>query len=66
MGIENHMVALPQPELDREYSCDHEEWSIVEIGDRNEEYIVFKIICDICGHEGYRSYEMKFYDMVWD
>ena len=66
MGIENHMVALPQPELDREPRCNHEEWSIVEISDWNEEYIVFTIVCDICGHAGNRSYDMKFYDMVWD
>ena len=65
MGIENHVVVGPD-EFDYEPKCDHEEWSIVEIEDRSEEHIDFKIRCDICGHEGYRSYEMKFHDMVWD
>ena len=64
--IENHMVALPQPELDYEPECDCEEWSIVKIEDINEDYVDFRIVCDNCNKEGYRSYEMKFIDMVWD
>jgi hypothetical protein len=64
--IENHMVALSQPELEYEPKCDCKEWSIVKIEDFNEDYVDFKIVCDICNKEGYRSYELKFIDMVWD
>jgi|10_taG_2_1085330.scaffolds.fasta_scaffold123235_3 hypothetical protein len=67
--IENHMVAQSQPELDREYPCNHDEWTVVEIEDTygwSEDYIDFKIVCDSCGKDGYRSYNMKFIDVEWD
>ena len=64
--IENPMVALPQPELEYEPECDHEEWSIVEIADFNEDYVDFAIVCDNCNKAGYRSSELKFIDMLWD
>ena len=58
--IENHMVALPQPELEYEPKCDHSNIQHIAVecyGDGT--HIDFKIRCCDCGAEGYRLYTIK-------
>ena len=58
--IENHMVALPQPELEHEPKCDHSNIQHLNVecfGDGT--YIDFRIRCCDCGAEGYRLYTIK-------
>ena len=58
--IENHMVALPQPELEHEPECDHSDIQHLNVecfGDGT--YIDFRIRCCDCGAEGYRLYTIK-------
>lgn len=66
-GIENHMVALPQPELDYEPTCNHEYYDIVNIHDYDESKITFHIKCKECWHEGYVEAKIHDYDEPeWD
>ena len=58
--IENHMVSLPQPELDEEVKCDNSDihnTSIECYGDGS--HISFVIECCICGAEGTRTYAIR-------
>lgn len=66
--IENHMVALPQPELDYEVKCNHRFTPhIEEILDYDECSIVFKVKCQECGVEGTAEGEIKLlHDVDWD
>tara|TARA_R100000005_G_C4798436_1_gene91415 strand:- start:245 stop:469 length:225 start_codon:yes stop_codon:yes gene_type:complete len=51
----NHMVDLPQPELDTEEECDYacEEYDIIGIQDYNEFTIVYEVQCVDCHRVGY-------------
>ena len=65
--IENHMVALPQPELDHEPECDHYDIQHREVecyGDGT--HITFRVTCCICGAEGHREYDIKAYTTYFD
>ena len=59
-------MVVGSDEFDRVGKCDHEEWSIGEVCDFHENHVIFKVVCEICGEEGYRSYDMKFHEMWWD
>jgi len=59
--IENHMVSLPQPELDEEVKCDHSDIHHTGIEDiySDGSHISFVIECCICGAEGTRTYAIS-------
>ncbi len=59
-GIENHMVALPQPELDCEPKCYHEYgYDVIDIQDYDESCITFIIKCQSCGRTGFVEGSIK-------
>jgi hypothetical protein len=60
--IENHMVSLPQPELDEEVKCDHSDIHHISVecyGDGTT--ISFAVECCICGAIGTRTYDINYY-----
>jgi hypothetical protein len=66
--VENHMVALPQPELDHEERCDCSfDYDIIDIHDYDEETITFEVKCRDCNKRGYVEGSIKLdYDVEWD
>ena len=66
--VENHMVALPQPELDHEEKCDHSyPYDILDVHDYDESTITFEVKCPDCGKIGYVEGSIKLdYDVEWD
>ena len=67
-GIENHMVALPQPELDCEPKCYHEHYDVVSVHDYDEANITFNIKCQDCGKTGFVEAKIlaKYDEPEWD
>ena len=64
--VENHMVALPQPELDKEAKCNHEFYNVISIQDWDESSIWFEIQCQDCGKIGYANGSITLEEMEWD
>jgi len=67
--IENHMVALPQPELDHEERCDHAYgFEILGVHDYDESTIVFEVKCVDCDKVGYieGSINLRDSEVEWD
>jgi hypothetical protein len=71
----NHMVDLPQPELDYEEECEHVDYDILGVHDYDVDYnladatIVFEVRCRDCGTIGYIEGSIKLngngYDVEW-
>tara|TARA_Y100000004_G_scaffold186754_1_gene238656 strand:+ start:2936 stop:3154 length:219 start_codon:yes stop_codon:yes gene_type:complete len=65
----NHMVDLPQPELDYEEECEHVDYDILGVHDYDEATIVFEVRCRDCGTIGYIEGSIKLngngYDVEW-
>jgi hypothetical protein len=71
----NHMVDLPQPELDYEEECEHVDYDILGVHDALPDYnladatIVFEVRCRDCGTIGYIEGSIKLngngYDVEW-
>ena len=65
----NHMVDLPQPELDYEEKCEHVDYDILNVLDYDEATIVFEVQCRDCGTIGYIEGSIKLngngYDVGW-
>lgn len=62
--VENHMVALPQPELDFECNCPHSYYEVIGIEDYDESVLTFKVRCVDCYSIGYVEASVKIEDEV--
>ena len=63
----NHMVDLPQPELDEEAKCNHEFYNFISIQDWDETNIFFEVQCQDCGKIGYAEGSITLYEYVeWE
>lgn len=63
----NHMVDLPQPELDTEEECDHDGYDIMDIQDYDDETITFEVRCRDCHKMGYVEGSIQLdYEVEWD
>ena len=63
----NHMVDLPQPELDTEEECYHEyHYDIIDVQDYDETTIVFQVQCIDCKKVGYVEGSLTLYDVEWE
>ena len=48
----NHMVDLPQPELDKEVKCEHEDYVIEDLYELRTASTVLEVVCSDCGTMG--------------
>ena len=63
----NHMVDLPQPELDTEEKCKHEyHYNIIDVHYYDEATVVFQIQCVDCEKIGYIEGDITLYDAEWE
>ena len=64
----NHMVDLPQPELDTEEECYHSyPYDILDIHDYDESTVVFEVRCPDCGKIGHVEGAVQLeYDVEWN
>ena len=63
----NHMVDLPQPELDKAVNCAHfSPPHIEDIQDFDETCITFIVICQDCGEIGYVEGTIDLGMVEWD
>ena len=64
----NHMVDVPQPELDSAYECDHDGgFDIIGIHDYNEFVIVYEVQCVDCHRVGYVEGSITYdLDVEWE
>ena len=64
----NHMVDLPQPELDTEEECDHSyPYDLLDVHDYDETTIVFEVRCPDCGKIGFVEGSVTILqDVDWD
>ena len=65
----NHMVDLPQQELDTEEECKHEyHYDILGVQDYDETNIVFEVQCADCKKLGYVEGSITLYynDVEWE